>query len=39
MSRVVRTLTGLTPRRYASGRRSSLGRAFGAITGGGTVYL
>jgi len=39
MSRVVRTLTGLTPGHYARGRRSSLGRAFGAITGGGTVYL
>jgi AraC-like DNA-binding protein len=39
MSRVVRTLTGQTPRLFARGRRSSLGRAFGAITGGGTVYL
>lgn len=39
MSRVVRTLTGLTAARYARGRRSSLGRAFGTITGGGTVYL
>jgi len=39
MSRVVRRLTGLTPRRFACGLRSALGRVFGANTGGGTVYL
>ena len=39
MSRMVRQLTGLTPRRFAHAGHSALGAAFRRATGGGTVYL
>jgi AraC-like DNA-binding protein len=39
MSRVVRELTGLTPRRFTHAPQSGLASAFRHITGGGTVYL
>jgi AraC-like DNA-binding protein len=39
MSRVVRRLTGLTPRCFARGARSPIGTAFQQAIGGGTVYL
>jgi AraC-like DNA-binding protein len=39
MTRVVRQLTGLTPRLFVRSQRTPLARAFRAATGGGTVYL
>ncbi|MFT3817885.1 MAG: helix-turn-helix domain-containing protein [Rubrivivax sp.] len=39
MSRVVRQLTGLPPRRFIQSQRTPMARAFRAATGGGTVYL
>ena len=39
MSRVVRELTGLTPRRFTHTRTTGLAGAFRQATGGGTVYL
>lgn len=39
MSRVVRQLTGLTPRRFAGARATPMAAAFRQATGGGTVYL
>jgi AraC-like DNA-binding protein len=39
MSRVVRELTGLTPRRFTHARQTGLASAFRHVTGGGTVYL
>lgn len=39
MSRVVRQLTGLTPRRFAAQRQSPIAAAFRHATQGGTVYL
>jgi AraC-like DNA-binding protein len=39
MSRVVRELTGLTPRRFTHAPQSGLASAFRHVTGGGTVYL
>jgi AraC-like DNA-binding protein len=39
MSRVVRQLTGLTPRQFARPRQSPMAAAFRHATQGGTVYL
>lgn len=39
MNRVVRQLTGLTPRQFVSSASTPLAAAFRAATGGGTVYL
>jgi hypothetical protein len=39
MTRVVRQLTGLTPRLFVQSHRSPLAHAFRAATGGATVYL
>lgn len=39
MNRVVRKLTGLTPRQFVRSRMSPFGEAFRAATGGATVYL
>ncbi len=39
MSRVVRELTGLTPRHFTHARPTGLANAFRKVTGGGTVYL
>ncbi|MBC8056292.1 MAG: AraC family transcriptional regulator, partial [Rhizobiales bacterium] len=39
MSRVVRQLTGLTPRRFVQPCWSPMATAFRRATGGGTVYL
>ncbi len=39
MNRVVRQLTGLTPRAIVRSRSSSISAAFRAATGGGMVYL
>lgn len=39
MNRMVRQLTGLTPRQFVASRASPLADAFRAATGGGTVYL
>lgn len=39
MTRVVRQLTGLTPRRFVQSHGSPLAGAFRRATGGGTVYL
>jgi AraC-like DNA-binding protein len=39
MTRVVRQLTGLTPRLFVRSRRTPLAGAFRAATGGATVYL
>jgi AraC-like DNA-binding protein len=39
MTRVVRQLTGLTPRRLAGAGQSPIAAAFRHATGGGTVYL
>lgn len=39
MSRVVRQLTGLTPRRFVQSRGSPLSDVFRRVTGGATVYL
>lgn len=39
MSRVVRQLTGLTPRRFTRSGRTPMGAAFRRATGGSTVYL
>jgi AraC-like DNA-binding protein len=39
MTRVVRQLTGLTPRRFVQSHASPLAGAFRAATHGGTVYL
>ncbi len=39
MTRVVRQLTGLTPRQFVQSMRSPLASAFRAATHGGTVYL
>lgn len=39
MSRVVRQLTGLTPRHFTRARQSPIATAFRQATGGGTVYL
>jgi AraC-like DNA-binding protein len=39
MSRVVRQLTGLTPRAFVASQRTPIAAAFRAATGGGTVYL
>ena len=39
MTRVVRQLTGLTPRLFVQSRRSPLAHAFRAATRGATVYL
>jgi AraC-like DNA-binding protein len=39
MNRVVRQLTGLTPRELAHSRRSPIAAPFRAATGGSTVYL
>jgi AraC-like DNA-binding protein len=39
MSRVVRQLTGLTPRHFTRARQTPIAAAFRHATGGGTVYL
>jgi AraC-like DNA-binding protein len=39
MTRTVRRLTGLTPRRFIGSLRTPIAAAFRAATGGGTVYL
>lgn len=39
MSRVVRQLTGLTPRQFVASRASPIASGFRAATGGATVYL
>jgi AraC-like DNA-binding protein len=39
MNRVVRQLTGLTPREFVRSRPSPISQAFRAATGGGKVYL
>lgn len=39
MSRVVRQLTGLTPRAFTGARNTPIASAFRRATGGGTVYL
>jgi AraC-like DNA-binding protein len=39
MTRVVRQLTGLTPRNFVRSARTPLAAAFRAASGGGTVYL
>ena len=39
LSRVVRELTGLTPRHFTHTRETGLASAFRHVTGGGTVYL
>jgi AraC-like DNA-binding protein len=39
MSRVVRDLTGLTPRAFVQARRTPIAAGFRSATGGGTVYL
>ncbi len=39
MSRVVRELTGLTPRAFVRSQRTPIAAGFRAATGGGTVYL
>jgi AraC-like DNA-binding protein len=39
MTRVVKQLTGLTPRQFVHSRRSPLATAFRGATRGGTVYL
>lgn len=39
MTRVVRQLTGLTPRRFVASQRTPIAAAFRAATRGGTVYL
>ena len=39
MNRVVRQLTGLTPRQFVASQRTPIAAGFRAATGGGTVYL
>jgi AraC-like DNA-binding protein len=39
MSRVVRQVTGLTPKQFARSERTPMAAAFRRVTGGGTVYL
>jgi AraC-like DNA-binding protein len=39
MTRVVRQLTGLTPRQFVASQRTPIAAGFRAATGGGTVYL